>query len=218
MIKVLIFNFINIGFIIYSTIDLVLNKLSKLNEFNFIFHIENDTNQKDPSMIVYIVLYLDIATILVIAISLIFFFMCNFMEPGYVRSTLNWLEVLQIGNEKNIDLENFCFYCQVIKSIRTFHCQVCGRCVEKFDHHCIYINNCLGYRNHKYFILFLLSMLTYIFISVITRAIDFGFNEIPLYQEKEDNLTKFIIECVIFAYTVLINFGLMLPLGYQLVE
>lgn len=69
-----------------------------------------------------IVKYLDIATIAVIVTSLVFFFMCSFMQPGYVRSTLDWLEVLQIGNEKNIDLENFCFYCKVIKSMRTFHC------------------------------------------------------------------------------------------------
>ncbi len=104
--------------------------------------------------------------------------MCSLMQPGYVVSTLNWLEVLQIGNEKNIDLENFCFYCKVIKSMRTFHCQVCGKCVEKFDHHCVYINNCLGYRNHKYFFLFLLSMLLYIVISIATRVLDFVFVEL----------------------------------------
>lgn len=45
-------------------------------------------------MLTEIVKYLDIVTILVIALSLVFFFMCNYMEPGYVRSTLNWLEVL----------------------------------------------------------------------------------------------------------------------------
>jgi DHHC palmitoyltransferase len=209
MVKVLIFNIINIGFIIYSTADLIINKLGKFITINYISIVDGH------SIFVDIVLYLDIATILVIVASLIFFFMCNYMEPGYVRSTLNWLEVLQIGNEKNIDLENFCFYCQVIKSMRTFHCQVCGRCVEKFDHHCIYINNCLGYRNHKYFILFLVSMLSYILISVVTRGIDFGFNEIKLYQaDKKEHLTKFIIECVIFAYTIFINFGLMLPLGF----
>ena len=88
------------------------------------------------------------------------------------------IEMLKIGNDRNIDLENFCFYCKVIKSMRTFHCQVCGKCVEKFDHHCIYINNCLGYRNHKYFFLFLLSMLFYIVISIATRFLDFVFVEL----------------------------------------
>jgi palmitoyltransferase len=131
------------------------------------------------------VLVLDLITIIVIVFSLIFFFICSFMQPGYVMATLNWIEVLKIGNDKNIDLENFCFYCKVIKSMRAFHCQVCGKCVEKFDHHCVYINNCLGYRNHKYFILFLFSMITYIIVSVTTRLLDFILIEIEFFRLKK---------------------------------
>eukprot|EP00347_Sterkiella_histriomuscorum_P003212 403365161 len=53
------------------------------------------------------------------------------------------LELLSLANEKDIDLENFCFYCKIIKSSQTFHCNFCKSCTEKFDHHCVYINNCL---------------------------------------------------------------------------
>jgi hypothetical protein len=98
-----------------------------------------------------------------------------------VVQELDMIDMLKIGNDKNIDLENFCFYCKVIKSVKTFHCMICGKCVEKFDHHCVYINNCLGHRNHKYFILLIFFLILYVLIASITRIFDFVALDIPLY-------------------------------------
>ncbi|KAL3764343.1 hypothetical protein ACHAW5_003479 [Stephanodiscus triporus] len=48
-----------------------------------------------------------------------------------------------------------CRRCQSFKPPRAHHCSICDRCIIKMDHHCPWINNCVGIGNHKYFLLFI---------------------------------------------------------------
>ena len=65
---------------------------------------------------------------------------------------------------------NFCFKWNSLKPPRAHHCSTCGRWIARMDHHCPWMNNWIGIRNIKLF----LVLLAYLAIGTsFTLIVDF---------------------------------------------
>ncbi|EER03875.1 zinc finger protein DHHC domain containing protein, putative [Perkinsus marinus ATCC 50983] len=107
-----------------------------------------------------------------------------YTDPGILprRALLDAME--EIGSPEalcNGDLEaeqdrdsgrfRYCGTCQLYRDMTTTsHCRVCDNCVSGFDHHCIFLNNCIGCRNYPFFMVFVASV-TILAAMVMTQFI-----------------------------------------------
>mmetsp|Transcript_114 Transcript_114/g.127 ORF Transcript_114/g.127 Transcript_114/m.127 type:complete len:254 (-) Transcript_114:250-1011(-) len=126
--------------------------------------------------------YVDSGLFLVL---IIFYIASCVKDPGYLKSPskASFLELL-----KTFDPTLLCADCEVIRTYRSRHCSICNRCVERFDHHCPWLNNCVGKRNHGHFLMFLLFAALTFFTVIITLSVNISQDSYLDHEDDENHL------------------------------
>ncbi|CAE7519592.1 zdhhc15 [Symbiodinium pilosum] len=108
-------------------------------------------------------------------LMMVCFLRASLTPPGSVPEAVEWRfgafkdpnmtkEVKSANGERRR-----CKHCLIYKPDRCHHCRICKCCILKMDHHCPWIMNCVGFRNHKYFsLLVVYALLSCMFIGGTT--------------------------------------------------
>ena len=75
-------------------------------------------------------------------------------------------DFLKLINEYSLSFnsDQYEFYCDKCEGHVvpfTKHCHRCNRCCKDFDHHCIWLNTCIGFNNYKHFFVLIVLMLVH---------------------------------------------------------
>ncbi|KAI9104734.1 DHHC palmitoyltransferase-domain-containing protein [Phlyctochytrium arcticum] len=145
--------------------------------------------------------------------------LCVFSDPGKVKEGWEPPGLGMFGELPDtslnadgtalINVPSFCTICNSFKPERTHHCRRCGRCVLRMDHHCEWLNTCIGHANHGHFIRFLvfllLSCISLIF-SVFARLVDLAIEAKRLREgpAPDDAPVISVLEALIIAANMMI--------------
>ncbi|XP_069753307.1 palmitoyltransferase ZDHHC19-like isoform X3 [Narcine bancroftii] len=118
------------------------------------------------------------------------FIITSFMDPGILQQGSD------ISRHQNLDPQvvkvngkvfylKWCQVCQFYQPPRCSHCRLCNVCIEDFDHHCKWVNNCVGRRNYRFFFFFVFFLAIYM-LTILGSCLMYliiNYNE-PIMVEK----------------------------------
>ena len=114
---------------------------------SFIFFVIKEISS-NPKKLIFLIIYS-----LYLFVIIVFCLICAFTDPGIIpinKLTTKDLQNANCSSNNRVFYINgirhkirFCYTCNIIKPPGVSHCKTCNVCVERFDHHCPWVGNCI---------------------------------------------------------------------------
>lgn len=83
----------------------------------------------------------------------------------------SWFFISFYDSEDRTHSGELCVYCRRKTQVDSKHCKACNKCVLGFDHHCKWLNMCIGTGNYKFFITYMVSAICAMSLGLIATVV-----------------------------------------------
>ena len=135
-------------------------------------------------------------------------------QPHLERAAAAAMAAVEARPGTPMAMARACEKCNLFQGPRTKHCHLCRKCVAGFDHHCLYLNTCIGRRNYAAFMAMLtaavalLSMHIAVAVALAVRAARGDSDVVSLVESSALGSTR--------AYLPLLCVTALIPLLFLL--
>ncbi|KAI9296107.1 zf-DHHC-domain-containing protein [Neoconidiobolus thromboides FSU 785] len=158
----------------------------------------------------------------------------SFSDPGIVPKKPEGDYIIDLRQVPSIDLQRgilpsapskftivngveirlkYCDTCGIYRPPRASHCAQCDSCIERMDHHCVWVNNCIGKRNYRFFFLFLSSILSLCLYILIFSALHLYWIYTDMLEHGIDDFLQVLSKAPMSLVLAIYTFVFTLSLG-----